>query len=801
MIDRRRVRRLELGIDHWLMLLVILAVMFVQVRAARGAKESATHALLINGGNKASSNVQSHLHHLEDMVVELEGRGLPRKNVHVFSADGEAEEKDLAVREPEDPNIWILKGTRVGKALRRVELKNTVWDGITLNPARLGALRQWFLKMRDELKPGDVLLVFVTDHGTRNKEDANNGFISLWEESLSVLEFRALLSHLSPGVRVVNVMSQCYSGAFADAMAPFHSDIPSGDVCGFYSTRRDRRAYGCYPEGRDRDRFGHAFRFIDAMKRQRTMAGAHQEVLITDTTPDVPLRTSDLYLEQLFERLKDERDLPIEEIVDEHLRRAWRDRAYWEPEIRVLDRLGEIYGTFSPRTLSEIKDQISEFSILSKDLDTYEHRWSHAFDDLKRENLARFIEENPSWETRLGSKALDQTHLRAKKKLLSYLLPALLEFTQDREEVWQRLTRLRETWDAAKTSKFRIQVRLAALLRMRAYLIRIAGLELLGVHPSRDPVDDDLLDEAAALKGLLACEDSEIGLARHSGKSEHWMADVDPLASFGEDLDTLKRVLPSWLGIQSRAVSDDQREEKGLGRGAVVVRKVYPDSPAEKAGFRPGDIVIGPPMDPFDEPRRIGEWTMQSPRGEPLPLEILRPAGKAEVVVTLEPYPTKLPELPGPPDVGDRAPGLGPLPLVSRGPKDEGPDIQPVPAVLDVAGQRHLLYFWATWCGPCNKAIPEMLAWSEQAEVQVVAITDEDEETIQKFLKKWANPFPALIVRDQLRGSFLSHGVSGTPTFVLVDEDGSVEWRQRGYKFTKGFAIEGWDWSTLEDEK
>ena len=89
MIDRRRVRRLEFGIDHWLMLLVILAVMFVQVRAARGAKESATHALLINGGNKASSNVQSHLHHLEDMVVELEGRGLPRENVHVFSADSE----------------------------------------------------------------------------------------------------------------------------------------------------------------------------------------------------------------------------------------------------------------------------------------------------------------------------------------------------------------------------------------------------------------------------------------------------------------------------------------------------------------------------------------------------------------------------------------------------------------------------------------------------------------------------------------------------------------------------------------
>ena len=50
---------------------------------------------------------------------------------------------------------------------------------------------------------------------------ANTVFILLWNEKLSVLEFRALLAHLQPGVRVVNLMSQCFSGAFVQAIAPF----------------------------------------------------------------------------------------------------------------------------------------------------------------------------------------------------------------------------------------------------------------------------------------------------------------------------------------------------------------------------------------------------------------------------------------------------------------------------------------------------------------------------------------------------------------------------------------------------
>ena len=47
---------------------------------------------------------------------------------------------------------------------------------------------------------------------------------------------------------------------------------------------------------------------------------------------------------------------------------------------------------------------------------------------------------------------------------------------------------------------------------------------------------------------------------------------------------------------------------------------------------------------------------------------------------------------------------------------------------------------------------------------------------------------------DELRRSFLAYGVSGTPTFVLVDGDGVIRSYSVGYSPAKGLGIEGWTW-------
>ena len=148
-------------------LLATLCLVAVAPAFTVDARREVTHALLINGGWQPRSNYQSHLHHLQDMVELLEQRGLPRKRIHVFSADGADNAPDLAVRDALPPGFWLIAGTKVGRRLQpRTELTDTIWEGLTLRPARKAALRKWFEAARRALASGDRVLIFVTDHGT-----------------------------------------------------------------------------------------------------------------------------------------------------------------------------------------------------------------------------------------------------------------------------------------------------------------------------------------------------------------------------------------------------------------------------------------------------------------------------------------------------------------------------------------------------------------------------------------------------------------------------------------------------------
>jgi thiol-disulfide isomerase/thioredoxin len=752
------------------------------------ARPPLIRALLINGGSSAVKNYLSHFHHLQDMVGALRARGIPPERIDIFSSDGEDPGKDLAVRDTEPAGFAIVEGTPAGRALRPPELTSSVWEGVTLHPARLRELRKWFRGTGRTLRPGDTLFLFVTDHGSRNAEDPGNGLISLWGETLSVLEYRALLGYLRPGVKVVNVMSQCFSGAFADAMAPLSSGTPGGDVCGFYSTTGDREAYGCYPEGRDKDRTGHAFRFIDLMGRHASLEDVHGAVLVTDTTPDVPVRTSDLYLERLVSREASRRKTSLEETADDLLRIAWKDRARWEPEIRLLDKIGEVYGTFSPRTLAELQARIDNLGSLSKELDTYEDRWKVTLDDLRKENLDRFQASHPEWKERLDEKKLPLLDAAGRRKTLSELIPAMTEYTAGKPDVQARYQDLLTTDEDARSARYRTDTRLAALLRMRTILLRVAGEQLLDVPPGEDPAHAParLVAARAAFASLRQCEGLAIGdVVSAKDEIPPLRETIAPLPPFEEDQAAVRRALPSWLGIRFQPAPEKQLDTLKVARGAAIVEQVYPDGPALAAGIAPGDILLGPPGSHFSEPTQIREWTMTSERGKPIALDIQRDGRIVQTTVTLVPYPTKIPDLPAPPKEGDEAPRLDTLKLVREEAKPRG----------DFRSRRHMVFFWATWCGPCKSSVPELLAWSRASGIPVVAISDEDEDTVKKFLVTWSAPFPEIVASDELRRSHVTYGVSGTPTFVLVDEKGKIEWRHVGYSPKEHLGIPGWKWA------
>jgi len=771
-------------------LALLAALLASPIPAAPGgaaAADGATHALLINGGDRPSSNYQSHFHHLEGMVERLVARGIPRERIDIFSADGEGSEPDLAVRDARPSSFWLVEGTGIGKSLRpQTELTDTSWPGMTLRPARTEALKKWFREVGRKIPPGDRLLLFVTDHGTRNDQDLDDGAISLWQEKLKVRELEELLALLHDGVRTVMVMSQCYSGTFAAAMDE-EGQAPSGDVCGFFSTARDLRAYGCYPEGQDRDRIGHAFRFIDALERHGSTDAAHREVLITDDTPDVPLRTSDLYMAQVLEAAARSEGVSPSRKVDGLLAEAWRDRAAWEPEIRLLDCLGEVYGLFSPRSLSELESYESEFPRLIERMDNCAKRWELALVGLKEENLRSLKAREPEWDERLGrASSLDPT---ARRQLLMDLLPPLEWNAQDDSLIRGRLEFLRDRSLRASEARWRLEVRQAVVRRMRSILEGIAGRVLLADVPRDADAPPDPHDASRrALRALQSCEALEPG--KLSAPDAVSPADLPPsYPPLADDIALLETIVPSWLGVQFGDVPSEVRAGRELPAGATWIRAVYPDSPGEEAGMAAGDVVLGPPGEPFHAPGRLREWTMTAPVGSPLTLVVLRPAvvieedREFETTLFLRPFPEKLPALPGPPKVGQNAPPLADT-------------LRPVNrlSLPDLDGRSYLVVFWATWCLPCKNAVPEILAYASSRKIPVVAISEEDEKTVRGYLDKRQEAFFEYVAVDPLRRTHIDYGVGGTPTIILVSADAKIAHRQVGYKPADGLKIEGWSW-------
>jgi thiol-disulfide isomerase/thioredoxin len=742
---------------------------------ARDSQSARLHVVMINGGGNPAQNYQSHLIHVQQLADLLRQSGVAPNRIAIFAADGADPSPDLAVREPQpEREFWRLHGTRLAAILRTpVSFTDSEVPGFTLHPATNAELTRWFSDTGDRLQPGDTLLIYVTDHGTKNAQDPTDNFITLWgkDEALSVRQLRTLLATLDPRVRVVVVMSQCFSGSFAHLMDS-DGGVPSGNVCGFFSSTAERPAYGCYPENRGRENVGHSFHFIEALAVTGSLTAAHDRVLVSDATPDVPLRTSDIYLEQLLRRAANEQGKSFERLVDELLQEAWNDKARWEPDIRQLDRIGAAYGSFSARSLAELEEQTRSLPGISAQFRSVDNAWRQTSADANANTFQRFMAKNPEWAQRLPEPPVQLVDEATTRALTVELLDALSADGRRDPAGEARVTTLRDKHEAAAAAAYRMEVRLAVALRMRSLLTSIAG---------RVYLEHATAAERHAFERLRACEDLRLPPSTPAGPL---LAAADPFPSFDEDVRAATEALPAWMGIQFRDPTPEQRAKHRVNEGAAVVLNVYPSSPAEKAGLEPGDIIIGPPGDPFTEARQIRAWTMLSPVGDPQRLEVLREGKRVRLALVPEPYPIEWPKLPGPPKVGSMAPKLKLSSYRGR-----------IPELA--SGTPHLLFFWATWCLPCKAALPEVLAFERQRHVPVLAITDEPPEQLANFFKT-AGDFPENVAVDEYRRAFVAYGVSGTPTFVLVEGNGKVRSYSTGYSPSTGLGIDGWKWAKEE---
>jgi thiol-disulfide isomerase/thioredoxin len=729
------------------------------------------HAVLINGGGDRRGNYYSHYVHLRAMLGVLDRAGVPPENVTVFASDGADPATDLAVRElrPEGDG-WLLEGTKLAATVGEpIEYVDTQLDGRSLEKATRGDLERWFREDGKKLGPGDTLLFYVTDHGTRGKDGPRSNRISLWgtDESLSVDDLGRLLGELDPGVRVVALMSQCYSGGFGMLAAEADGAAGPGGYCGFFSSTADRPAYGCYAENRGADDVGHSVRFIEALAAGDRFPESHRHALASDHTPDVPLRTTDVFLQERLESGAKAKGVDVADYADALLVEAWRDKGSYETEIRLVDRVGQSYGFASLRSLEEVDGQLAQLSQVSVAIDEHAGAWNESRGDLARANLGRFLAAEPGWNERISAEHTRELTPDAARELGDDLLASLGPFTHADRETDVRLRSLRGRSETASVVAYRMQVREAALLRMEALLLRIAGQVHLRTRAT--PA------ERATYARLESCEDLALPLRERAPAVA-----PGPFPSYAADVELAETVLPGWMGIQFRPAPPDQRTRLGLAGGAVNVQRVYPGSPAERAGILPGDVIVGPRGRPFVEPRQIREWTMLAAIDEPQTLEVVHDGARVFRELVPGAHPGRFPALPAPPRVGTSAPGLE----IERYRGE-------VPKTL-ADGRPHLLFFWATWCGPCKASLPELMEFARDRGVDVVAVTDEDKAQLDGFFASFREPFPANVALDVDRDAFLGYAVSGTPTFVLVDEAGRIAHYGTGYDQARGLGLPGW---------
>ncbi|GAB1857880.1 hypothetical protein MHTCC0001_27170 [Flavobacteriaceae bacterium MHTCC 0001] len=101
-------------------------------------------------------------------------------------------------------------------------------------------------------------------------------------------------------------------------------------------------------------------------------------------------------------------------------------------------------------------------------------------------------------------------------------------------------------------------------------------------------------------------------------------------------------------------------------------------------------------------------------------------------------------------------------------------------------GKFILIDFWATWCGPCRKAIPKLNQYQKEFKdnLVIIGLSDETKSTIKKMKSPVIEYYSAIDTGKTLERMYK---VEGVPHCVLIDPSGIVRWE--GYPDLEGFEL------------
>ncbi len=139
---------------------------------------------------------------------------------------------------------------------------------------------------------------------------------------------------------------------------------------------------------------------------------------------------------------------------------------------------------------------------------------------------------------------------------------------------------------------------------------------------------------------------------------------------------------------------------------------------------------------------------------------------------------------PEPPKLAEQPVGLAEV--GSRRPDFALPDLDGVLRnVQEWDGRVLVVNFWATWCPPCRREIPDFIALQEQygeRGLQFVGIAIDERAAVADFVQELGVNYPSLVGQaDAIElGRRLGNSLGALPYTVIVDRQGMLVFAKRG---------------------
>lgn len=93
----------------------------------------------------------------------------------------------------------------------------------------------------------------------------------------------------------------------------------------------------------------------------------------------------------------------------------------------------------------------------------------------------------------------------------------------------------------------------------------------------------------------------------------------------------------------------------------------------------------------------------------------------------------------------------------------------------ELRGRPVLVNFWAAWCPPCRKELPDLQRFHEQFGTKIALIGvnwGEPAQTVKSFLARYGVTYTNLL--DERGTAFVAYRLTGTPTTFFIDPEGHI---------------------------